>query len=190
MDISDQELERQLQQLMRQQPQSTVIPSSPTLDRQLRQMQAQVHAQMEEERAMRQIKRLEKRMQALKVVKTPSPTMAKYVTDFLHYLYTSFPVFTENILKSMGFSKTAPVPVAASTAPHRTKAAQVVGTMDKNFREIKKTTQELLLAKRVDKKALQNTKTILTTILKSAPARYRSSLESLRARVNAKLDSM
>jgi hypothetical protein len=38
MDISDQELERQLQQLMRQQPQSTAIPSPQTLDRQIRQV--------------------------------------------------------------------------------------------------------------------------------------------------------
>ena len=188
MDISDQELERQLQQLMRQQPQSAA-PSPSTLDRQIRQMQAQVQAQMEEQRAKRQLGRLEKRLEALKVVKTPSPTMAKYVTDLLQYLYASFPVFTENILKNMGFSKTASLPAAASTAPQRTKASQVVKAMDKNFREIKKTTEFLLAAKRPEKKALQHTKTILTQILRTAPPRYRTSLEGLRARVNAKLAS-
>lgn len=192
MDISDQELQKQLQQLMRQQQQQP--KSQQTLDRQFQLLEAQVEAQMAQEKALRQAARQAKRLASPSPAAQPQPPAStrKYVTDLLGYLAASFPAFLDSVLKGLGYSKMAPMK-KLEAAPRKkvaTTPPPIVRSMDKDFREIKEMTQLLLVSPKAGKKSLQNTSSVLTTILKTAPPRYRTELQSLKKRVARKLESL
>ena len=140
--------------------------------------------------------------------KEPPATMTKYVTNLLSYLSVSFPVFLDTILKSLGYAKPTTRPRLTAAAPARTTSSKsitppktksksfpaphkMVVTMDKYFRQIKKDTEEVLAHPRATRKTLENTITVLTTILQTTPPpRYREGFEALRRRALAKLATM
>ena len=215
MNISDQELERQLQELMRghettQTPATTKsqLVQQRQLQRQLQQMQAQVEKQMKQEEAKAKANANAKaKVERQQKEKEPPASMTRYVTNLLSYLSVSFPVFLDTVLKSMGYAKpttrprltTAPMRTTSSksmkpvlkTKPRTPTPHKMVVTMDKYFRQIKKDTEEVLAHPRATRKTLENTITVLTTILQTTPPpRYRGGFEALRKRAVAKLATM
>lgn len=188
MDISDQQLQRQLQQLIRENQMPPAPRSQQALQRQLRQLQAQAEAELVEQQLARRLRRLKK---TTPPPKKPPATMAKYVTNLLGYLSASFPAFLDSVLKTLGYVKTVkrlPPPAVATPARVPT-ATNIVRAMDNEFNGIRRTTQELIASSNATRAQVETTKTVLTNTLRTAPPRYRAPLQSLLRRVNRKLES-
>jgi hypothetical protein len=168
---SDQELQRQLQKLIKQQQaEKAVQKKQQDLEAQLQKLEKQLEAQ--------EAVRAKKRNAA---PKKPTPaTMVQSVSKVISGLYKNYPKDLDAALNTFGYEKQVPTKPAA-------KKTTLQQMMDKDFYEIKQTTRLLLRSPGTPRTSLVKTRNILEKVLEKAPMRYRADLTKLLVAVEVRL---
>ena len=120
------------------------------------------------------LRQQQQRQQQRPVVRSKPPsTRTQHVADVLTALSRQHPRTLETTLASMGY--------------HKIPQETMLRAMDQDFEQIKQSTQAVLASPKTTTTMLQKTSAILGNVLKHTTPRYRTRLQNLKKKVDAKI---